>query len=243
MSYGLARVSGSSPQAREIAALAHSCAQQVQQVWPEPWSGNIHIEAPATDTEYRRLTGAPPGQHSGIAATTLADVHPDGRASNIRVVLDPEVWAELTAQGRRVILTHETVHVALLQHPRGPLPTWFVEGMAEYLAYLDSGLEVAEVAAPLLQRVARDGPPDRLPTDAQFTGDDRAEVYAQAWIACQVAVRLAGQEAVLRSLIGPAAQRQGQNGTSQPLPLSTRRLTNAWRAELQRLAPDSGAGA
>lgn len=238
-SHGRVTVTGSSPAIAEIARQADTAVTRLQQVWPQQWSGRVHVEIPATEAEFTGKTGGAPGRLTGVAATTVAELGAEGNASDIRIVLDPGVWAELSSQGRQIVLNHETVHVALLDRPRAPRPAWLVEGMAEYLAYRGSGLDVREVAQPLLMQVAQDGAPKRLPADEDFEGRYREQAYAQAWIACQVAAEIEGEDALLRALTrlrpaGPPDQ------AGEPLPLDTERLTRAWRAELQRLAHPSG---
>lgn len=239
VSYGLATVIGSTPVADGIALQADTAARRLQRVWPQPWSGRVHVEAPATEAEFIRTTGGAPGRLTGVAASTIAKLGVDGYANDIRIVVDPGVWDELTLQGRQIVLNHEVVHVALLDRPRAPRPTWLVEGMAEYLAYRGSGLDVRDVAEPLLRQVAQHGALTHLPTDEEFEGRNREQAYAQAWIACRVAADIEGEDALLRMLtqLRPSGPRKQ---AAEPLPLDIERLTRAWRHELQRLVQPSG---
>lgn len=236
--HGLATVTGSSPATAEIALQADSAAKRLKHVWPQQWSGRVHVEVPATEAEFIQITGGAPGRLTGVAATTVAELGVGGNASDIRIVVDPGVWAQLSSQGRQIVLSHEAVHVALLDRPRAPRPAWLVEGMAEYLAYRGSGLDVREVAEPMLLQVAQRGAPRRLPTDEEFEGPHREQAYAQAWIACRVAADIEGEDALLRILTQPRPS--GPPGqAAEPLPLDAERLTRAWRAELRRLAQPS----
>jgi len=67
------------------------------------------------------------------------------------------------------------------------MPTWLLEGFADYVALRGTGIGVRTAAAQILARVRRDGPPDGLPTRADLapTANGLGATYEEAWLACR----------------------------------------------------------
>ncbi len=225
---------------REVAAAGDEAWRRCRAVWPAaedvPPLVVVLASSPETAGEAPGTpTGARPSSApvEAVATTVVAGRPPSAR---VRVHLDPRGWAALTEKGRRVVLTHECVHVALAARARPAAPAWLVEGTAEYVAYRDAAVRREEVLAPLFARVAREGAPASFPADADFEvgHGDLTQVlgaYAEASSAAAVYADLYGEPALLRLVTtGPGA----------PGPGSFRELEAVflpqWRHELQQAA-------
>ncbi|MEU2393655.1 hypothetical protein [Streptomyces sp. NPDC007369] len=230
------------PALTEIAAEADRAVPAVNAAWPQPWAGRLVVLVPGSVDAMAALLGRPAAEYRGMAAVTTGRVG-SGPAPADRIVLNPEGYAELTAEGRAVVLTHEATHAATRRATSATTPLWLSEGFADWAAYLGTD-PAPERAAPALGRAVRRGElPARLPRneDFAFGGDPEAlaRSYEGAWLACRlVAQRWGG--AALVDLYGRAAR--------GPLPLALREalgtdeaaLTEAWRDALRT---DLGAAA
>ncbi|WP_182875778.1 hypothetical protein [Microbispora sp. H10670] len=124
----------------EVARLAGRADRTVTRVWGE--HGGAVILVPRTEEQAAAL--AAPAVVGGLAAVATGD----------RVIVQPAAFARLSAIGRQVVVTHELTHVAA-SGPRA-VPMWLLEGFADYVGYLDSGLPVHVVAAELAAELAAD---------------------------------------------------------------------------------------
>lgn len=59
-----------------------------------------------------------------------------------------------------------------------------IEGFADWVALHDDDAELSTSAGQVLEQVAADGPPEKLPSSDDFNaaGDDLATVYESAWM-------------------------------------------------------------
>ncbi len=227
---------------------AHTAQQQVAAALDRP-AGAAVIVAPATATEAAHLIGrSDPAAIEQVAATTIGDRAPGQAAAADRVVLNPAAVDRLTETGRRVVLTHELVHVTLRASTGHDLPPWLSEGVAEWVAFTGVDLPVTVVAARLLDQVRASGPPAELPGPSAFdtTSGDLATAYQQAWLAVS---RLAAIDsgATLRALIrevggapGDGRASTGEQVLADTFPSLVHRsladFVADWRTELVALA-------
>ncbi len=154
-----------------------------------------------------------------------------------RVVVNPEGWAELSAAGRGVVLTHEVTHVATRAATSARTPLWLSEGFADWAAYR-AGATTPQQAAPALARAVRRGElPGALPADEAFAfgGDPEAlaRAYEGAWLACRLIAAKWGDATLVRLYElagrGPLATALEETiGGDQP------GLTLAWQASLRQ---------
>lgn len=79
------------------------------------------------------------------------------------------------------LVRHELAHVALSIRDDGA-PTWFVEGIAEYVAARP--LTHAQRRIPSVAVVEAARPVDRMPASGAFNGPDQDWHYALSWMAC-----------------------------------------------------------
>ncbi|GII83718.1 hypothetical protein Ssi03_17080 [Sphaerisporangium siamense] len=164
---------------------------------------------------------AVPASVRGLAAVAAAD----------RVIVEPAAYARLSDAGRDVVLAHELTHLATGAATDARTPKWLVEGFADYVGYLDSGIPVPTAAAELAAEVRAGRRPVALPgPDAFAPGSPRlAQAYEEAWLACRYVVARYGERALValyREFSGGGAP----GALPRVLGVSAERFTAAWRA-------------
>lgn len=190
---------GTSPsRLRALARNAERAVAAVSRSRPEKWPRRVVVEAPATLRQTARLLDAPASDYRDIAAVTTGEAGTSGQAPADRIVVNPEAYGELSATGRQVVLTHETVHVATRTDTGDATPLWLSEGTADRIGYQGSGRTPRQVAPELAQAVRDGKPPRELPPDAEFRfgGDPEGmgRAYAGGWLACRLIARDWGEE-------------------------------------------------
>jgi hypothetical protein len=174
---------------RGYAADADLAVPQVQQAWGRTgWSGSVVVEAPRTLDQLGALLGADPSGYQDIAAVTTGELGGGAAAPADRVIVNPAAFGRLSAFGRQVVLTHETTHVATRPATTGHTPLWLSEGLADWVAYRESGRTAPEIAPELTQDVTAGHLPAALPSAADFhpTATGIAQAYEGAWLACRL---------------------------------------------------------
>ena len=91
--------------------------------------------------------------------TTTADgsLSPD---APVRVFVNPTVFGRLKARGAQVVMSHETTHVAT-GATFTSMPTWLLEGFADFVALDHAGVPVDLAAGQILARIRKQGVPNR----------------------------------------------------------------------------------
>lgn len=179
-----------------LAAVVDSAVRAVTAVWGTDWGRRVVVFVPDTADELQAALGGPPG--TDTAAQTIGD--PNNPRTGLRVVLDLDAGTRLSPIGLQIVVRHEITHVAAWSVTDQNLPTWLVEGFADYVGNLDSGQPVAVAAAELAAQL-RTGPvPAALPTTADFdqAGPRLPAVYEQAWLAGRLIASLAGPAGLVR---------------------------------------------
>ncbi|CAM5413644.1 hypothetical protein SAVIM338S_02203 [Streptomyces avidinii] len=204
--------------------------------WPGPWAGRVVVLVPGSLDAMAALLGRPADEYRGLGALTTGRTGA-GPAPADRVVVNPEGYRELTAEGRQIVLTHETTHVATRAATTAKTPLWLSEGFADWAAYRGGGRTAAE-AAPALGRAVRRGDlPGALPADGAFAfgGDAQAlaRAYEGSWLACRLIARKWG-EAALVSLYGKAGREPLPVALEETLGTDAAGLTRAWQEELRQ---------
>lgn len=228
---------GQTPQALSaIAAEADRAVPAASAAWPRPWAGRVVVLVPGSLDAMAALLGRPADEYRGLGAVTTGRTG-GGPAPADRVVVNPEGYGQLTAEGRQVILTHETTHVATRAATTAKTPLWLSEGFADWAAYRDSGRTAAEAAPALARAVRRGDLPGALPADRAFTfgGDAEAlsRAYEGSWLACRLVARKWGDEALV-SLYERAGRESLPAALAQALGTDVPGLTQAWQQELRR---------
>lgn len=222
-----------------LAAQAGLAEAAVSTMWGSGWSRSPVVVGVAGPRDLAALTGRSAAAVRGLVAVSTPD----------RVYVDLAAYAGLSAAGRRVLLTHEVVHLATRSGADLAVPGWLKEGFADYVGFLGSGIGTGVAAASLLDRVRRSGPPAMLPGDSAFdpaagsaaSGYVPADAYSAAWIACRMIatdVGSAGLARVYRATSVGAGEDEANADVAlrQVTRHSLAWWTQRWRDELSVLA-------
>ncbi|WBB59855.1 hypothetical protein O7599_30590 [Streptomyces sp. WMMC500] len=225
---------------RGIAAVADRAVPDVSAAWGASWTRRVVVLVPASQAAMGELLGAGPTAYAGVAAVTTGRNR--DRTPADRVVVNPEAYDILGALGRRIVLTHETVHVATRAHTSPATPLWLSEGFADWAAFRGAARGPRQGAPELARAVAAGKLPRDLPADADFgrgAGGERvAEAYGEAWLAARmVADEWGAQRLVaLYRAVGAATSREQAVGPvlRAELGVGLGEFTARWRAYLER---------
>ncbi|MER5491810.1 hypothetical protein [Streptomyces sp. NPDC002490] len=224
-----------------LAALADRAVEEVGTAWGGDWRRRLLVVVPGSPEAMAALLGEPAAGYRGIAAVTTGRRGP-GPAD--RIVVNPEAYRELSAFGRRIVLTHEATHVATRAHTSARTPMWLSEGYADWAAHrAEPAGPALRRRAPALARAVRAARvPERLPTDADFGfGNDPerlARAYEGAWLACRLVADHWGRPRLNALYRAVDAARPGAGAVEavldEVLGVTTAELTARWRARLLR---------
>lgn len=220
--------------------LVAGAVSQVRRTLPA-WDGPLVVEVPRTKAQLEAALQSQPGQYDNIAAVTTTADGSGAPDAPVRVYVNPAVFDGLKARGAQVVMSHEATHVAT-GATNASVPTWLLEGFADFVALDGAGVPVEVAASQVLERIREDGLPDRLPTSKALdpTASELGATYEEAWLAC----RFLAQEYGTDGLVGfyetvsdgtPVAQAfSSELGTTQ------RAFVARWRDDLARLAGVTG---
>ena len=205
------------------------------------WRGPVVAYAPADRRELEAVLAAEPGAYSEIAAVTTTVDGSGEQDAPVAMVVNPEVFDRLGPVGARVVLAHESTHVAT-GAAAVPMPLWVAEGFADYVGVGAVDVPLRVSARALIQEVRREGLPRRLPGDEAFSGaaGPAEAAYEQAWLAMRMIAERYGEPrlvAFYRAVVSDpdslAKAAREQLGVGLP------HLTAQWRRYLRSVA---GAG-
>ncbi|WP_167533849.1 hypothetical protein [Streptomyces marokkonensis] len=183
---------------RDYAELADRAVPAVSDAWGPEWPRRVVVLVPESLDGMAGLLGSPASSYRGIAAVTTGATGTDGRAPADRVIVNPDAFALLGDQGRQVVLTHETTHVATRAHTSPATPLWLSEGFADWVGYRGGDRTPAEAAPELARAVSQGEVPDALPGDEDFgfsgDADGLARAYESGWLACRLIAERWGEE-------------------------------------------------
>ncbi|KMO97909.1 hypothetical protein [Streptomyces roseus] len=220
----------------DIAAEAERAVPAASAAWPGTWAGRVVVLVPGSLERMAELLGRPAAEYRGMGAVTTGRAGA-AKAPADRVVVNPEGWAELSAAGRGIVLTHEVTHVATRAATTARTPLWLSEGFADWAAYR-GGAVTAQQAAPALGRAVRGGQlPATLPGDAEFAfgGDPQAlaRAYEGAWLACRLIAAKWGDATLVR-LYERAGREPLATALADTIGGDPPGLTLAWQASLRQ---------
>ncbi len=221
---------------RLFGALVEKSVPVVTSVWGPRWNDHVAVLIPNTAAEFTAVAGDLTDS-AELAAVAVADqVDPDGTVLGARIVLNPTNLARLDPAGRRLVVQHELTHVASRAGTSDQMPTWLIEGFAEYVGNLHSGLPVTVSAAELSADVRAARLPTMLPTSAAFQSGPRSEqAYEGSWLACRLIAHRAGQAGLVRfyKVVSAAAETDPATaaaaGLRTVLGTDNAAFTAAWR--------------
>ncbi|MFJ1645277.1 hypothetical protein [Streptomyces sp. NPDC088258] len=223
---------------RRIAATADLAVPAVDDAWPGRWSRRVVLLVPGSPADMAALLGEPADNYRSIAAVTTGETGRTGASPADRVIVNPEAYGGLGDFGQRVVLTHETTHVATRTATSAATPLWLSEGFADLVAYRGTGRGAGRIA-PELQRAVRGGEaPETLPSDADFAfagdADLLARAYESGWLACEMIAERWGERKLtdFYRAVGAHGHRKGAVAAAAHDVLATTEdaLTERWRA-------------
>ena len=211
---------------------------RVSAVWGERWARRVVVLVPDTTEELARIVPEA-GDLTQIAAVATAElVAPSTGYHPVvdRVLVNPVTFPQLGPLGRRVVVTHEVTHVASRQATGPHVPTWLVEGFADYVGYRGTSLPVRSAAQELLGDVRAGRVPTALPDDDDFDASnaDLAQTYEMSWLAVRAVAGRYGEDGLLRLYRRAGSSTDFAAALRAELGLSLPALTALWRAHLVR---------
>ncbi|WP_345035614.1 hypothetical protein [Streptomyces sannanensis] len=227
---------------REIAATADRGVPAVDAAWPVRWSGRVVVLVPGSLDGMAALLGASSAGYRGIAAVTTGVSGAQGSAPADRVIINPEAYGAIGEFGQRVVLTHETAHVATRAHTSPATPMWLSEGFADWAAYRGTGRTPDRIAPELHRAVLRGELPAILPEDKEFgfAGDSErlARAYEGGWAACTMIAERWGEERLTAFYRAVGAGKDRESATKQAmhreLGVTPEEFTDDWRDYVRR---------
>ncbi|MFF1643958.1 hypothetical protein [Streptomyces sp. NPDC058240] len=226
---------------RAIARTADRAVPAVSDAWPERWAGRVVMLVPRTVEDMAGLLGSSAADYRGIAAVTTGQTGGAGRTPADRVIVNPQAYGTLGTFGQRIVLTHETAHVATRTRTSAATPTWLSEGFADWAAYRSEDRTAAQIAPDLANAVRRGDPPAELPTDEDFgfAGDPArlARAYEGGWAACELIADHWGEKklfAFYRAVGGhPGRDGAVEQAMHEVLDTTPQDFTALWREQLR----------
>ncbi|MEU1376301.1 hypothetical protein ABZ442_21955 [Streptomyces triculaminicus] len=223
---------------RVLAALADRAVPAVESAWSGGWARRVVVEMPASLDRMAALLGSPASQYRGIAAVTTGEGGGAGAAPADRVIVNPEAYGVLGDFGRRIVLTHETAHVATRAATSPATPLWLSEGFADWAAYRTTGRTPRQAAPELANAVAAGRAPQSLPEDADFgfagEAGRLARAYEEGWLACRMIAEGWGEDRLVAFYrkVGERKQRDGavEAALREVLGIGAEEFTARWRS-------------
>lgn len=217
---------GSAPQ---VMAALEQGVREVDDVVPFDWPRSVVAYVVDDRAVLDTFTDVPGGSVDLLGALTFP-VHatPDltEQAGSRMLLLPTSVAAGQPFLGR--IVRHELSHVAVAERDDGA-PTWFSEGLAEYVGARSVPSALRRIPTAALSR-ARE-PVSAMPASRTFNGSDQDWHYALSWMAVDALVAEQGEEVLWRLLDAfgrgadpDEADRRGADVLRQVTGLSERRL-------------------
>jgi hypothetical protein len=222
--------------ARRLSGFAERAVTTVRQTLPA-WRDRLLVQEAPSQRVFQVAAGLPAPQARAVAAvTTTPDGSGDGQARG-QVFVNPRLYDPLGREGRQIVISHESAHVAL-GAATSQMPLWLSEGAADWVALRRSPLPVSRLASQVISWIRSSGGPKALPGPEAFDGTDKriGAWYEAAWLAVKRIGDRYGADRLLRFY--RATERAGRTDRTFPEVLGTtqRAFTRDWRAYLASLA-------
>jgi hypothetical protein len=231
-------VAGSSPGRYE--RLVSRAVRQVRRTLPS-WRRPLVVEVPRSTRQMTEALQAEPGQYDNIAAVTTTADGSLTPGSPVRVFVNPTVFGRLKDRGAQVVMSHEATHVATAA-TFASMPTWLLEGFADFVALDGAGVPVQVAARQVLGRIRKDGLPKRLPTSSDLdpTAPGLGATYEEAWLACRFFAQEYGADRLVRFYDAVSDGASAQEAFRDEVGTTQRAFVAKWRADLAGLAGVTG---
>lgn len=170
------------PDAQRLLQVVSGAVLDDQAALPFLWSGQVMFYAfgdPALLATFRRVPGGNLADLGALSFPVYADPAHKTVAGRRFIVLPGSLGIDRDSLAG--LVRHELTHVALGARDDGA-PTWFIEGIAEYLAARPLSRDQYRIASVAVRRAA--GPVTAMPASSGFNGPDQDWHYALAWMAC-----------------------------------------------------------
>jgi hypothetical protein len=149
--------------------------------------------------------------------------------------------SRLDPAGRRLVIQHELTHIATRAVTDDQMPTWLIEGFADYVGNLGSGRTSTDIAGELTAEVRAGRLPAALPADTDFdnSGGRLPQLYEEAWLACRLIADRIGQHGLVRFYLAVADAARVNPATALATGLRSllgtdpRSFTASWRTYLR----------
>jgi hypothetical protein len=231
----LAAVAGDRAEARRFASLADRAVLDVRKVFPG-WKGRLVVEVPSTQDDLNRVLTSDTS-YDAIAAVTAPVDGSLSPSAPTHVYVNPPVFSPLGAQGSQIVMSHEATHVAT-DAAISSMPTWLLEGFADYVALAHVDLPVEVTASQILKQVRKDGPPRTLPTQDDFASENTTlgASYEAAWLACRLISQTYGEDKLVAFYDRADRDDSTTAAFRSVLGTTERQFTARWREQLRELA-------
>ena len=229
-------VAPSPARARRLSAYAERAVATVRRTVPQ-WRSRLLVQEAPDQRVFQVAAGLPVEQARAVAAVTTT---PDGSGdpdARGQVYVNPRLYDPLGHDGRQIVISHESAHVAL-GAATAQMPLWLSEGTADWIALRYSTIPMSRLASQVLGWVRSSGGPRELPGPSAFDGSDKriGAWYEAAWLAVKRIADTYGADRLLRFY--RATERAGRTDRAFPDVLGTSEgaFTRDWRASLASLA-------
>jgi hypothetical protein len=201
------------------------------------WRGKLVVEVPDSQNQLDRTLGASPNAYDQIAAVTTTADGSRAPSAPVHIFVNPPIFDPLGPNGSQIVMSHEATHVAT-HAATSTMPTWLLEGFADFVALDHVNLPVSVTASQILGDVRKHGVPGHLPGVKEFNSANTqlGASYESAWLAC----RLIGATYGERKLIAFYRESKADSSTTRAfhdvLGTNQAAFTRAWRTYLRQLS-------
>ncbi len=223
-------------QVARFSGLAAHAVTDVDKVLPR-WHGRLVVEVPQNQAQLDRTLNASGHTYDEIAAVTTTADGSMRRGAATHVFVNPPVFDPLGPHGSQIVMSHEATHVATGAATTS-MPTWLLEGFADYVALDHVDLPVSVTASQILARVRRSGAPSHLPGKREFDTANTAlgAEYESAWLACRLIGEKYGEDKLITFYRQAARDSSTDNAFVDVLGTTQKAFTRDWRDYLRQLA-------
>ena len=158
----------------------------------------VVIMVPDSDNTAASLLGQDTDDLEQIAAVTTTLDGSSSKRAPAQVVLNPEVFDDLSRKAAQLVVSHEVTHAAT-GVTVASIELWVAEGFADYVALASGRIPVERAASQILSYVREHEVPAHLPRARQFASDRHGlgRTYESAWLIFRMLGDYYGDDAVV----------------------------------------------